>query len=102
LPEIPKQQGTGGITYSKDSTLVSFGVRAFGLQFDDDLNQYTLPGYAALQLAAQQKLTHNLYAQASIENLLDRQYLVAMTPTPNTGAPRLWRVGLRWTGSIIH
>jgi outer membrane cobalamin receptor len=100
LPEIPKQQGTGGITYSRDSTLVSFGVRAFGLQFDDDLNQYPLPGYAALQIAAQQKLIHNLYAQVAIENLLDRQFLVAMTPTPNTGAPRLWRIGLRWNGSI--
>lgn len=100
LPQIPKQQGTGGLTYSNDSTLVSFGVRSFGLQFDDDLNQYTLPGYASLQLAAQQKLTHNLYAQAAIENLLDRQFLVANTPTPNTGAPRLWRIGLRWNGSI--
>lgn len=100
LPQLPKQQGTGGVTYTKDSTLVSFGVRAFGLQFDDDLNQYLLPGYAALQISAQQKLIHNLYAQAAIENLLDRQFLVAMTPTPNTGSPRLWRIGLRWNGSI--
>jgi outer membrane cobalamin receptor len=100
LAQVPKQLGTGGITYSRNSTLVSFGVRAFGLQFDDDLNQFLLPGYAALQIAAQQRITHNLFAQAAVENLLDRQYLVALTPTPNTGAPRLWRIGLRWNGSI--
>jgi outer membrane cobalamin receptor len=100
LAQVPKQLGTGGVTYSKDSTLVSFGVRAFGLQFDDDLNQFPLPGYAALQLAGQQRLTHNLFIQAAVENLLDRQYLVALTPTPNTGASRLWRIGLRWNGSI--
>ena len=39
LAQVPKQQGTGGVTYAKDSTLVSVGLRAFGLQFDDDLNQ---------------------------------------------------------------
>ena len=101
LAQVPKQQGTGSLTYSTDATLVSFGVRSFGLQFDDDLNRFKLPGYAALQLAAQQRLKHGLYAQASVENLLDRQYLVALTPTPNTGAPRLWRIGLRWDG-VIH
>lgn len=100
LAQVPKQQGTGGLTYSKNDTLVSFGVRAFGLQFDDDINQFALPGYAALQLTAQRRLFRNLFAQAEIENLLDRQYLVALTPTPNTGAPRLWRIGLRWNGSI--
>lgn len=100
LAQVPKQQGTGGITYSRNSTLVSAGICAFGLQFDDDLNQFLLPGYAAIQLAAQQRITHNIFAQASVENLLDRQYLVALTPTPNIGAPRLWRIGLRWDGAI--
>jgi outer membrane cobalamin receptor len=100
LAQVPKQQGTGSLTYSADRTLVSFGVRSFGLQFDDDLNQFKLPGYAALQLTAQQRLKRGLYAQAAVENLLDRQYLVALTPTPNTGAPRLWRIGLRWDGAI--
>lgn len=100
LAQVPKQLGTGGLTYSRKSTLVSVGIRAFGLQFDDDLNQYLLPGYASVQVAAQQQITHNLFAQVAVENLLDRQYLVALTPTPNTGAPRLWRVGLRWNGTL--
>jgi outer membrane cobalamin receptor len=96
IPQVPKQQGTAQIAYSAESTLVSFGIRAFGLQFDDDLNQFKLPGYAALQLAAEQHLTKSFSVGAAIENLLDRTYLVARTPFPNTGEPRLWRVGLRW------
>lgn len=100
IPQVPKQQGTASVLYSANRTLVSFGLRSYGLQFDDDLNQFRLPGYAALQAVVQQKLTNNLTALASMENLLDRQYLVGMTPTPTTGAPRLWRIGLRWNGFI--
>jgi outer membrane cobalamin receptor len=100
IPQVPKQQGTAELTYNRHLTQISAGIRAFGLQFDDDLNRFGLPGYAALQLSAQQQLTKNLTAIAAVENLLDRTYLVALTPNPNTGSPRLWRLGLRWSGSI--
>lgn len=100
IPQVPKQQGTAELTYAQRGTLLSFGLRAFGLQYDDDLNQFRLPGFAALQASAQRKLTGKLSAVASVENLVNRQYLVALTPSPNTGEPRLWRVGLRWSGSL--
>ena len=83
------------------NTLISGGVRSFGLAFDDDQNQFKLPGFAALQLSAQQHITGKLSAVASVDNMLDRSYLVALTPNPNTGSPRLWRIGLRWSGSIF-
>ena len=100
IPEVPKQQGTAQLVYAGDRTLLSFGIRAFGLQFYDDLNQFLLPGYAALAASAQQRITAKLSAVASVENLLDRSYLVALTPSPNTGEPRLWRVGVRWNGPL--
>jgi outer membrane cobalamin receptor len=100
IPQVPKQQGTAQLTYGFKSTLISAGVRAFGLAFDDDLNQFLLPGYAVLQVLAEQHLTQKLSVVASVENLLDRTYLVALTPSPNTGEPRLWRVGLRWSGPV--
>ena len=100
IPEVPKQQGTAQVTYSAKATLVSAGIRAFGLEFDDDLNQFKLPGYAAVEFTAEQRLTKSFSAVASIENLLDRTYLVALTPTANIGEPRLWRVGLRWSGAV--
>lgn len=100
IAQVPKQQGTASLTYAVRSTLISAGLRGYGLQFDDDQNQFKLPGYAAIQLSAQQRLTKDLFAQVAVENLLDRQYLVALTPNPNTGAPRLWRIGLRWNGRL--
>lgn len=100
IPQVPKSQGTGQLSYATGSTLFSFGVRAFGLQFDDDLNQYLLPGYAALNATVEQHITTRLMAIGSVQNLLDRTYLVALTPNPNVGQPRLWQVGLRWSGKV--
>jgi outer membrane cobalamin receptor len=100
LAQVPKQQGSASLTYVRRSTMISAGLRAYGLQFDDDQNQFLLPGFAAIQIAAQQHLTKSLFAQVAVENLLDRQYLVALTPNPNIGAPRLWRIGLRWNGPL--
>lgn len=100
IPEVPKQQGTAALTYNRGGTEISAGIRAYGLQFDDDLNQFGLPGYAALQLSAQRHLTKKLTAIADVENLLDRTYIVALTPNPNIGSPRLWRIGLRWSGAL--
>jgi outer membrane cobalamin receptor len=100
IPEVPKQTGTAQLTFRAKSTLISAGIRAFSLVFDDDLNEFLLPGYASVNLTAEQHLTNRLSAVASFENLLDRTYLVALTPNPNIGEPRLWRVGLRWSGGI--
>ena len=100
IPEVPKQQGTAQLTLSAKKTLISGGIRAFGLVFDDDLNQFKLPGYAALEFSAQQHLTKKLSAVFAVQNLLDRTYLVALTPLPNTGEPRIWRIGLRWSGAL--
>jgi outer membrane cobalamin receptor len=100
IPLVPKQQGTAMLIYTQNKTMISGGVRVFGLEFDDDLNQFLLPGYAALEMSAEQHITKKLSALASVENLLDRTYVVALTPSPNIGEPRLWRVGLRWSGAI--
>lgn len=100
ISQVPKQQGTAELSFRAKKTTVSGGVRAFGLQFDDDINQFKLPGFAALQLSAQYRLSDEVTLLASFENLLDRSYLVALTPTPNTGSPRQWRLGVRWSGAI--
>lgn len=97
IPQVPKQQGTSQLTYTHNATFLSFGLRAYGLQFDDDVNQFKLPGFASIGASAEQRIGHGVSVLASVDNLLDRSYLVALTPTPNTGQPLLWRLGLRWT-----
>jgi outer membrane receptor protein involved in Fe transport len=77
-------------------TLLALSVRSYDYQFDDDLNQFRLPGYATVQLVARQHLVKSLSADLAVENALNRVFYTAFTPTPNIGSPRLWRVGLRW------
>lgn len=100
VPQVPKHQGSGQLTYQRGGTLVAAGVRSFSFQFDDDRNQFLLPGFATVQLYVQQHLVKSLSARLEFENLLDRQYLTAFSPTPTIGAPRLWRAGLRWDGKL--
>ena len=97
IPEVPRHQGSAMLAFEQGRTMASAGVRAYASQFDDDLNTFLLPGFSTLQLLARERLGKGFSASFSFENLLDRTYLVAFTPTPNIGAPRLWRVGLRWS-----
>ncbi len=102
IPQVPRHQGNAILTWlsGDNKTLLSGGVRSFGMQFEDDVNLFRLPGYATLQMSARRTLTGSLSAFVTVENLLNREFLVAFNPLPNLGAPRLWRGGLRWDGRI--
>jgi outer membrane cobalamin receptor len=100
IPQVPKHSGNAQLTYSTANTLVSGGLRSFSLQFEDDRNQFVLPGYSSLQLSARQRVTRSLWATLAVENLLDREFLTGFSPTPLIGAPLLWRAGLRWDGPL--
>lgn len=96
LAQVPRHQGSAEVLYQHKRTLASIGVRSYSYQFDDDLNQFRLPGFATVELAVDQRLTRNLTARVAVDNLLDREYFVAFTPTPNIGSPLLYRVGVVW------
>jgi outer membrane receptor protein involved in Fe transport len=98
VPQVPKHQGSAQLVYQRGDTVASVGMRAFKYQFDDDLNTFRLGGYATVQMGARRRLVKSLSAEATLENALDRTFYVAATPTFGIGAPRLWRLGLRWDG----
>ncbi|MDQ6663855.1 MAG: TonB-dependent receptor [Acidobacteriota bacterium] len=100
IPQVPRHQGSAQVSYEHGRTLASLGFRSYASQFDDDLNKFLLPGFATLQLVARERLARNFSATLAFENLLNREYLTGFTPTPTIGAPRLWRVGLRWEGKL--
>jgi outer membrane cobalamin receptor len=102
VPQVARHQGSAELRYQRRGTLVTLGARSFSYAFDDDLNTlaFRLGGFATMQLVARQQITPRLSALAAFENLLDRQYVTARTPTPNLGAPRLFRIGLRWEGRV--
>ena len=100
ISQVPKHQGTGQITWQRQGTLLSSGVRLFDYQFDDDLNQFRLPGFTTFYLLGRQHIVRSLSAQFTLENAFDRVFYTAFSPTPNIGAPRLWRIGVRWDGRL--
>ncbi len=97
VPQIPKHQGSVQLSYQRNSTVVSASVRSYSSQFEDDVNQFRLAGFATVQFVASQRLTRWLAADLAAENLLDHQYYTGFTPTPTIGAPRLIRGGLRFS-----
>ena len=99
VAQIPKQQGTAQLTYQRGGTSHRRAAQ-LRYQFDDDLNVFRLPGFATVQFVLRQHLARSLSAEVTLENALNRQFYTAFTPTPNIGAPRLWRVGLRWDGRV--
>ncbi len=100
VPQVPRHQGSAQLSYLRRGTLASAGVRSFSYQFEDDLNQFLLPGFATVQVMARQQLKRGFSAQVAFENLLNREYVTGFSPTPTIGAPRLWRAGLRWEGRL--
>ncbi len=100
LPQVARHQGSARLLYSRDGTLASAGVRVTGMQFDDDLNRFKLGGFAVVDLSVRQRLGAGLSASFSLDNALNRQYPTAFTPAMQTGAPRLWMVGLSWESRV--
>jgi outer membrane cobalamin receptor len=96
VPQVAQNQGSAQLTWARGGTLVSGGIRALSLQFEDDLNQFLLPGFAVWQMYAEQRIHGPLACVFSLENAYNREFSVGYSPTPLIGAPRLWRVGLRW------
>ncbi len=100
VAQVPKHQGSAQLFWQHRGTLASIAVRTYSYQFDDDLNQFILPGFASVQFVGRQQLRHGLSAQVAIENLLDHQYYTGFSPTPTIGPPLLWRAGIRWEGRL--
>jgi outer membrane receptor protein involved in Fe transport len=100
IQQIPKHQGSAHVMFDRGGTLASAGIRSYASQFEDERNQFLLPGYATVQFVVRQRITSGLAATAAFENLLNREYVTGFSPTPLIGGPRLWRAGLRWEGRV--
>lgn len=97
IPQVAKQQGSAQLIYDSGVNLLAVGVRASGLQFEDDLNAYLLPGYAVWHLTARRTLPRGFSLDLQVENLMSREVVAGYSPTQLIGAPRLIRAGVRWT-----
>jgi outer membrane receptor protein involved in Fe transport len=74
----------------------SFEVRWVSGQYDDDLNQFRLAGFAAVNATLSRALSDRWTVFAAVENLFDRQYLVGLQGGVATvGQPFFIRGGVR-------
>jgi outer membrane receptor protein involved in Fe transport len=97
IPQIPRHTLTLQSRYS-DAQKFSVGVqtRVVGPQFDDDLNQFRLPGYFTVDAVVSRDFGPNFEVFVAAENLLNQQYIVGRTPTTILGPPLLIRAGFRF------
>jgi outer membrane receptor protein involved in Fe transport len=97
IPQIPGHTLAVQVRYTNSSNL-TFGMQArvVGPQFDDDLNQFHLPGYFTVDATLSRPLSHYIEIYAASENLFNQRYVVGRTPITTVGPPILVRAGFRF------
>ena len=96
LPQVPRNQLTAQLVYSRMHATIALLGRWSAMQFDDDLNQLLLRSYAVADLFVSMPVRDAISVTLSAENLLDRRIEVSATPVITLNAPRTVRIGLRY------
>ena len=103
LPQVPKHRASFRVAYANPTLVtVAVALRFIGMQFDDDRNVRTVPGYTTpglpgftvADLAVSRSLGLNVDLFFGVQNLTDEEYIVGTLPT-TTGSPRLANAGIR-------
>ena len=96
VPQVPRHAVSQAFGYESRRWSGSVVGRYVGGQFDDDVNQFLLPGYFTADAMLRVRITSSIEPYIACENLLDRQYAIGRTPIPTLGSPRLLRAGIRF------
>lgn len=96
VPQVPPYQFGGSVTYVDPIGLTAaLQARAFGPQYDNDINTLELAEYGVVDALVSQQVLRGLNVFFAVENLFDKEYEVGRTPTPTIGWPRSFRAGAR-------
>lgn len=96
LPQAPVHRGLAAATFDRREWLAAtVQARFVGEQFEDDLNERPLPGYAVVDVSLSRELGGGVSLFAVVENLFDRRYLTGRAGVDTLGAPRSFRAGVR-------
>lgn len=94
LPQVPRHQVTFQARWESRWRL-GLQARWTSAAWEDDRNQLELDPALQIDLLASRRVGRGLEVFAAVENLLDAEIVVARTPVPSLGAPRLLRAGVR-------
>lgn len=96
LAQDPRHRGTAILTFhDPDIVTATVQLRVTGAQFEDDLNERPMGGYAVVDVSASRRLFWRLHVFGAVENLFDREYLAGRAGVDTLGPPLLARIGLR-------
>ena len=96
LPQVPRNTATLQVAFTPSRGSAGVQARWSSMQFDDDLNQFPLRGYAVADLFASYPIAQHFEATVAIENATNRRVEVSATPVLTLGTPRTVRVGVRY------
>jgi outer membrane receptor protein involved in Fe transport len=94
VPQVPVAGGSVGLRAGRGPWSASFGIRLFGEQFDDDVNQFTLRAGSLTDARAAWRLSRRAEVFGAIENAFDNEIDTGKTPLRTIGAPRQSRAGV--------
>jgi len=94
VPQVPRHQATLQARYESRWRL-GLQARWTGASWEDDRNQLALDPGLQIDLFAGRGVGRHLEVFVAAENILDAEIVVARTPVPSLGAPRLVRGGVR-------
>jgi outer membrane receptor protein involved in Fe transport len=96
LAQDPRHRGSALVTFDNPSLVTAtVQLRVTGPQYEDDLNERGMGGYAVVDVSASRRLFWKVHLFAAVENLFDREYLAGRAGVDTLGPPLLARVGLR-------
>jgi len=96
LPQVPRNTATLQLALTPSRGSAGIQARWSSMQFDDDVNQFPLRGYAVADLFASYPIAPRFDATIAIENATNRRVEVSATPVLALGTPRTIRVGVRY------
>lgn len=97
IPQVARHNASAQLLLKPmRKTVLSLDARWHGLQYDDDLNQFPLAGYAWLGGQLSREISERAEVFASAQNILNKRYEVGRTPTVTVGPPVVAMAGVRW------
>lgn len=97
LAQDPKARTSLSVAYD-DPEIVTAAIdaRYAGTQFEDDLNTLPMGAYVTLDALVRRRLIGGVSAFATIQNALDRRYVVGRAGIDTLGQPRTVMAGISW------
>lgn len=96
LAQAPRLRAMGIVAFDEPRWFSATAeLRYLGRQFEDDLNTRVIGAVVLADVTVARRLGAGLTTFATVQNVLDREYLVGRAGVDTRGAPRTFELGVR-------